>query len=45
MWPGGRAVFIAEVQPMRVRDAMEIARRDFFNVPPFWCDSGSSAAF
>src|ERR1043166_2522806 len=34
--PGGRAVFMAEVQPRRASDATETARRVFFIVQPFW---------
>src|ERR1051326_4676582 len=37
--PGGRAVFMAEVQPRKTSDAAERARRVFFIMQPFWCGS------
>src|ERR1043166_2757751 len=37
--PGGRAVFMAEVQPRNARDATETASRVFFIVQPFLCGS------
>src|ERR1051326_8239628 len=37
--PGGRAVFMAVVQPRKRSDATERARRVVFIVQPFWCGS------